>query len=119
MRSLLLVAHGSKRQESNEEICSLTKQLKEQARARFGFVSCAFLEIAEPSIPQGIQQCIDAGAEEVIVVPYFLSAGRHVTKDIPTEVDIKRKEYPNIIINITDYVGKSEDIPGILLGMVG
>ena len=50
-------------------------------------MDCGFLELAEPSIPDGIQRCIDAGATEVVVVPYFLSAGRHVSEDIPAEVE--------------------------------
>ena len=70
-------------------------------------LSCAFLELAEPSIPDGIEACIQAGAEEVIVLPYFLSAGRHVQEDIPREVAGKQQEHPRIPIRLAPYLGSA------------
>lgn len=117
MRSLLLVAHGSRREASNEEVRRLSETLAEQAGVRFGHVRCAFLEIAEPSIPAGIEEAVRAGASEVVVLPYFLSAGRHVAEDIPAEVERKQAEHPAIRIRIAPYLGQAEDLIGILLGL--
>ena len=73
------------------------------------------LEIAEPSIPDGIQQCIERGAREVVVLPYFLSAGRHVAEDIPREVQTKQLEHPEITVRIAPYLGAAEHVPELLL----
>ena len=51
-------------------------------RGAFDHVVAAFLELAEPSIPQGGQQCVAAGATRVVLTPYFLSAGVHVREDL-------------------------------------
>jgi sirohydrochlorin ferrochelatase len=115
MKSLLLVAHGSRRQASNEEVRELTARLARHAGDAYGYVDCGFLELAEPSIPEGIQRCIDAGATEVVVLPYFLSAGRHVAEDIPHEVRIKQEEYPQLPIRISSYLGEAAGIPDLLL----
>lgn len=115
MKGLLLVAHGSRRAASNDEVRDLTKVLAEQAGDEYGFVDCGFLELAEPSIPDGIQRCIDAGATQVVVLPYFLSAGRHVSEDIPAEVKIKQDEYPDIRICISDYLGAAQGVTDLLL----
>jgi len=115
MKSLLLVAHGSRRAASNDEVRELTQRLAEQAGDEYGFIDCGFLELAEPSIPDGIQRCIDAGARQVVVLPYFLSAGRHVSEDIPAEVKIKQDEYPDIQICISGYLGAADGITGMLL----
>jgi sirohydrochlorin ferrochelatase len=117
MKSLLLVAHGSRRKASNEEIRGLAAVLSEQAGSRFGHVACAFLEIADPSIPDGIEAALRAGASEVIVLPYFLSAGRHVAEDIPAEVERKRAEHPEALIRIAPYLGQAEGLAGILLAL--
>ena len=117
MKSLLLVAHGSRREASNDEIRHLTAQLREHAGNRYQSVSCAFLELAEPSIPDGIEACIQAGAKEVIVLPYFLSAGRHVQEDIPREVTGKQQEYPEIPIRLVPYLGSADGITELLLGV--
>ena len=116
MKSLLLVAHGSRRESSNEEVRQLTAQLEARAGKRYQSVTCAFLELAEPSIPDGIEACIQAGAEEVIVLPYFLSAGRHVIEDIPREVASRQKEYP-VPIRLAPYMGPAEGITELLLGV--
>ena len=94
MKALLVVAHGSRRQASNDEIRQVTKKIAQKAGDSFGDVRCAFLELAEPSIPDGIGECVNAGADEVIVLPYFLSAGRHVAEDIPAEIEKKQAEWP-------------------------
>lgn len=118
MKALLLVAHGSRREASNEEIRALTRRVAALAGADFGRVECAFLELAEPSIPDGIQRCIDAGADEVVVLPYFLSEGRHVAEDIPAEVRIKQDEHPEANIHIARYLGGADAIPELLLRCV-
>lgn len=117
MKTLLLVAHGSRRAASNDEVRELTKRLTDKAGDSYAYIDCAFLELAEPSIPDGIQRCIDRGASEVIVLPYFLSAGRHVVEDIPHEVKIKQDEYPDIDIHIAGYLGAAEAIPDLLLSI--
>ncbi len=116
MRHLLLVAHGSRLQASNDEIILMAKKLNAAAQ-QFEQVTCAFLELCEPSIPDGIRQCISNGANEVVVLPCFLSAGRHVAIDIPEEVAIVQKEHPEVKIKITPYIGASKDLINLLLSL--
>ncbi|BAZ94492.1 hypothetical protein TspCOW1_05420 [Thiohalobacter sp. COW1] len=115
MKALLIVAHGSRRTASNDEVRELTARIRELAGARFAQVDCAFLELAEPSIPDGIECCVQNGADEVVVLPYFLSAGRHVISDIPGEVEGKQQQYPDVNIHIVPYLGSAESIPELML----
>ncbi|OED36337.1 hypothetical protein AB833_27310 [Chromatiales bacterium (ex Bugula neritina AB1)] len=114
MKSLLLIAHGSRREASNEEIRELTIKLRQHPSNNADNTSCAFLELAEPSIPEGIQSCIDNGAKTIVVYPYFLSKGRHVTEDIPAEVARKKLEYPEIDIFIAGYFGAADEVVDLL-----
>lgn len=115
MKAILLVAHGSRRAESNNEIAQLTTRLAVKAKSRFEIVEHAFLELCDPLIPDGIQLCIDKGATSVSIVPYFLARGTHVADDIPEQVAIKQAEYPQMDINVTDYLGTSEELVDVLL----
>lgn len=119
MKALVLVAHGSRREASNEEVRELARRLADRAQPEYGAVRSAFLELARPSIPEGIEQCIQEGAQEVIVLPYFLSAGRHVAEDIPAEVQIERDEHPGVRIRIAPYLGRSGALMDILLQLAG
>jgi len=119
MKSLLLVAHGSRRAESNAEIGRLAERLRARLDEPDTLVEHAFLELAEPSIPDGIERCIERGATSVRVVPYFLARGTHVADDIPNEVRGKLAEHPGVDIRITDYLGTSEALVDVLIGLAG
>ncbi len=119
MKALIIVAHGSKRVESNNEIKELIQKIKTLAKTKqnfnFDYINYAFLELAEPNIPDAIITQIKNGATKIIVLPYFLSKGRHVTIDIPNEVAIAKKQYPKIAITITNYLGASDEICNLIM----
>lgn len=114
MKYLLIVAHGSRRQASNEEVHGLADLVSAQSVCSFDQVRAAFLEIAEPSIPDGLEKCINEGATEIVIFPYFLAAGRHVVDDIPDEANKITRRYPDIRISIADYLGSYSDIPALI-----
>ncbi len=118
MRHLLLVAHGSRREASNDEVRLLSIKMASLDHG-FDAVDCAFLELAEPLIPDGIRQAIAKGATEVIVLPYFLSAGRHVVTDVPAEVDSVRAEFPDVRMTLAPYLGSADSIASLLLDQAG
>ncbi|MGB7755093.1 MAG: CbiX/SirB N-terminal domain-containing protein [Salinisphaera sp.] len=117
--ALLVVAHGSRRAQSNDEVRALTDQVRAIAGDRFTAIECAFLELAPPSIPDGLERLIARGATHVTVLPYFLAAGRHVAEDIPTEVAQTRAAHPHVAIEIAPYLGTSDALPGLLLDTIG
>ncbi|WP_456373753.1 sirohydrochlorin chelatase [Thiolapillus sp.] len=116
MKALLVVAHGSRREASNEEVRKLCRHVEKQAAGEeFFLVRAGFLELAEPSITEGISQCIQAGADQVVVLPYFLSAGRHVSEDIPAEVKKAEQQHPQASIVLAPYLGSAAGVSRLLL----
>ena len=115
MKCLLVIAHGSRREASNNEIRELAGRITEKAGTHFDHIVPAFLELAAPSIPEGIKICVEKGATEILVMPYFLSAGRHVAEDIPGEVDGVRSLYPGVNIRILPYLGSFETIADMMI----
>jgi sirohydrochlorin ferrochelatase len=79
-RAALLIAHGSRRDEANRDLVLLADALR--ARAVYPIVEIAYLELAPPTILDGGAACVSQGAERVFLLPYFLSAGAHVTDDL-------------------------------------
>lgn len=116
MKSLLLVAHGSRREQSNEEVRLLANKLASRCGDEFPVIHSAFLELADPLIPDGLQKCLDEGASSIIVLPYFLNTGRHVAKDIPDIVnDFKYSTSANI--QIASHLGASEMMMDLLVSV--
>ena len=89
---IIIVDHGSRRRESNEMLHTAAAAFARQSQ--YAIVEPAHMELAEPTIAQAFQRCVDRGASQVIVFPYFLSPGRHWTKDIPALVTEAAKAFP-------------------------
>lgn len=116
-RTLLIVAHGSRRQASNDEVRALASQVRAISPAGIHDVQVAFLELAEPSIPDALADCVSLGAQEIIVFPYFLAAGTHVATDIPEELTTFRNKYPNVQLTLTPHLGVAPALPRAILEM--
>jgi len=116
---LIIIAHGSRRQQSNDEVRRLADQIEQRADARFASVRCAYLELAEPDIPTAIEHAITAGANELHLVPYFLSAGRHVAHDIPEIVAQKRRQHPGVHIHLDEHLGSAPGMAQLVLDLLG
>jgi len=119
MQALVLIAHGSRRQASNQEVMDLASRLQQSAGDRYQLIEAGFLEIAEPSIPEAIETCIQSGATSIVVVPYFLAAGRHVAEDIPHIVKPVAEQHPQVAIRISEHIGMSDSMARLILESAG
>ncbi len=115
MKSLLIVAHGSRREESNTEIIQLVNRVASKAEGHFDIVEYAFLELAKPSIPSGIENCLQRGATSIRVLPYFLAQGTHVAEGIPQLIAKKKQQHPAIDIQLTEHLGAATELVDVLL----
>ena len=118
MKSIVLIVHGSRLQSSNDEAKQLVDKLAEKLAAKYPIFEIAFLELTRPSIAEAIESCIQQGASEVCVLPYFLCAGHHVMRDIPNELKPLQKKYPQIVFQMTAHVGSSDLITDLLCELV-
>jgi sirohydrochlorin ferrochelatase len=78
---LVIVDHGSRRQESNDLLQAVVEAYRDHSR--YHIVEPAHMELAEPSITAAFDRCVEQGAKLVVVFPYFLGPGRHWSEDIP------------------------------------
>jgi sirohydrochlorin ferrochelatase len=78
--ALLLIAHGSRRAEANADLEHVAREMR--ATGEFAVVECAYLELAQPDIETGATGCVAQGVGRVVLLPYFLSAGVHVDRDL-------------------------------------
>jgi sirohydrochlorin ferrochelatase len=76
------------------------------------------LELGEPNIPEGIDRALSLNPGEVLVLPYFLTEGRHMDEDIPKILQEKARAYPETPIRLLSYVGKHPQIADLLAKMI-
>jgi sirohydrochlorin ferrochelatase len=118
-RHLLIIAHGSRRQASNDEVRALGERVREIRDPDIEQVEVAFLELAEPGIPEGLARCAEQGAKEIIVFPYFLAAGTHVANDIPEAMAEFSQNHPNIKLHLANHLGASPSLAKTILDVAG
>jgi sirohydrochlorin ferrochelatase len=116
-RAILLVDHGSRVADANQALDDVAEQLR--ARLPDRLVRVAHLEIAPPSIGEGIDACVAEGATEIAVHPYFLSPGRHTSRDIPREVEAAAARHPGVRVRVTPALGPHPKLIDLILERVG
>ncbi len=83
--AVLLIAHGSRHKPANDDLHHLATRLADSGSVPI-VVAC-FLELAEPDIATGGARCVELGARSVLMIPYFLAEGIHLTRDLTAARD--------------------------------
>lgn len=112
-KAILFVGHGSKDREGNEQV----RQFIEAMRENWGntlLVQTSFLEFETPTVSQGIDLCVERGADHIIVIPIMLLQAGHSKIHIPAAIDEGKKKYPLVEFTYGRPIGVHEETFEIL-----
>jgi sirohydrochlorin ferrochelatase len=96
---IIVFAHGSRIEAANQAVRAAAAEL-----ARAGdcpMVEAAFLELGRPSLEEAADLLVAKGVERVVIIPYFLTPGTHLERDLPALVAGISKKNNNIQILVT------------------
>lgn len=121
-----MVSHGSRSLKSRQEIDALVSRLAAQSASAppsggeepIRIFESAFLEIEQPSVPEGLTACAKRGATEVVVLLNFLNSGRHAALDVPRIVREFESTHPEVRCKITPCLGLYEGIDRVYLDLI-
>jgi len=91
--TVILWAHGSAVPEANEEVARLAAEVTRRAQCP---ARCAFLEQAQPDLPAAVAEAVAAGARRIVVIPYFLTMGVHMRRDLPRLIAEQQARFPAV-----------------------
>lgn len=121
---LVVVSHGSKRQESNQEFKDFIKKLNlinSESKKSEGFGSLsdqvdltdlsgnyteikgACLEFTSPQLEKVIEDLVRSEYKEIDILPLFIFAGYHVRQDIPERMEELKNKYRELNYRILDH----------------
>ncbi|MCU1351537.1 MAG: cbiX [Acidimicrobiales bacterium] len=112
---VVLAAHGSRRGDANDAHRELAVSV---GAALDDPVLPAFLELAEPSIGDAVDQAVAGGADRVLVLPYFLHPGNHTTHDIPAIAAQARSRHPGVTIEVLPLFGGDAGLAALIAAQV-
>ncbi|MCY9546924.1 sirohydrochlorin chelatase [Lysinibacillus xylanilyticus] len=106
MQAILYIAHGSRVKAGVEQAVNFLKSVQQEIEIPIQEIS--FLELATPTIAEGIASCINQGATAIAIVPILLLAAQHAKHDIPSEIDKAKKQYPQVRFTYGEPLGVHE-----------
>ena len=111
---IIIVDHGSRRQESNRMLEELAALFAARFRQKYGIVEPAHMELAEPSIATAFDRCAKQGAQRVVVCPFFLGPGKHWTQDIPRLAADAARKHSGVHYHVSPTLGIDDLILDLL-----
>src|SRR5690242_16665631 len=118
MKAILLVDHGSVRQEANHMLDCVANLLQSMVGDAV-LVRAAHMELASPLIPDGVEACVEAGATDLVVFPYMLSPGKHSTRDIPRIVAEATRRHEGLRVRVTPAFGVHAKLAEVIAERAG
>lgn len=115
--AIVVVDHGSRRDAANEMLDDVADMVRR--RSSGVPVYSAHMELAKPSIADAFAGAVSNGASHIIVVPFFLSPGRHVTTDIPELAKEAAKSYVGVTYDVRPPIGTHPAIAKVIMERAG
>ena len=102
--AVALLAHGSRRSTATADgMREIQRRL--QARLPDLPVALAFFEFLQPTLAEVVADFAARQFTQVVVLPYFLFAGREIQVDIPAELDRLRQQNPGVTLRLAEPLG--------------
>lgn len=108
MQAILYIAHGSRVKAGTDQAIAFLKGVQQEVHVSIQEI--CFLELATPTIAEGIANCVRQGATMIAVMPILLLAAQHAKQDIPREIAEAQKLYPHIQFSYGEPLGIHERI---------
>ncbi len=114
--AVIVFAHGSRVEEGNRGVHNLAQQIQETGG--FARVRAAFLDIAQPDLATAVEDAAAAGLSKIIVIPYFLTMGKHLSRDLPELVASIQQRHPELQIQTAKALEGHPLIPSLVLARI-
>jgi (2Fe-2S) ferredoxin len=103
--AVIVVGRGSSDPDANGDFCKVARLLAEGND--FACVLPSFIGITRPLFEEAIELVARSRPDHIVVVPYFLFAGRLIGK-LRAQVDAFRARYPWIRADLTAHLGSDD-----------
>lgn len=116
METIIVVGHGSLEKEAGN-IEFVVKKLHGMIhdKCKDNCVRGAYLQFLDPDLLGAIKASVKDGAKKIIVHPYFLSSGVHVSKNIPQIIKEAGALYPDVEFVCTEHLGTHPKLVEVVL----
>jgi sirohydrochlorin ferrochelatase len=87
---IIVFGHGSSVESANDAVRAIAQQAAQHGG--WTLYETAFLEVT-PRLSDAVAALVSRGAKEILILPYFLTLGIHLQRDLPKLIDALSREY--------------------------
>jgi sirohydrochlorin ferrochelatase len=98
VNGIIVFAHGSRVEPANEAVRAVARELVRASGCEH--VMAAFLELGQPDLESAADQLAATGVERIIILPYFLTLGLHMERDLPKLVERIAQKHSGLQIEV-------------------
>ncbi|MBN2239897.1 MAG: precorrin-8X methylmutase [Dehalococcoidales bacterium] len=113
----VILCHGSRGLKAVREVPEIMEHLVTEVSSMLPsgiIVAWGALQFNQPDLNEAVATLIKTGTKRIIVMPYFLFSGNHITEDIPEAVDELKKQYPECMFVMTKPMGMESTFPSYI-----
>ena len=110
--AIILFGHGSRDALWHLPIQAVAERVRVLSPATT--VTCAYLELTEPSLRIAAASLIETGVSNITILPMFLGVGRHAREDLPALIAELEQNHPNTSFQVQAAVGENTAVLDLL-----
>lgn len=114
--AVIVYAHGSAVEEANQGVRNLAQRI--QNGGAYAYVRASFLGPGKPELPEAVAEAVGEGFHRIVVIPYFLTTGIHLRRDLPMLVAAERQKYPQLEIQVGRSLEDHPEIASLVLSRI-
>lgn len=113
MEGVIILGHGSRRPEANQEIRDIAEQVK--MRTGDALYETCFLQFGQPALSEGIQRMVASGVKKITVIPLLLAVGNHIQVELPRLLRQQKELYSGLTLLLAPHLGADSRIVEIVM----
>ena len=111
-KAIILFGHGSRDALWHLPIQAVAERIRITSPSTT--VTCAYLELTEPSLPDAAASLITTGVSNITILPMFLGVGRHAREDLPALITELKQNHPSTTFQVQPAVGENPAVLDLL-----
>jgi sirohydrochlorin ferrochelatase len=114
--AIILFAHGSAVEGANQGVRDLARKI--QDGGPYAYVRASFLGPGQPELGPAIAEAVGAGFLRIVIIPYFLTLGTHLRRDLPRLVAAERQKHPTLKIQVGQSLEDHPEMASLVLSRI-
>jgi sirohydrochlorin cobaltochelatase len=111
-RAVILIGHGSRAAGADDDMDRIAADLRKKGDN--GDIAVCRMEGRGTPFAEIFEGCLREGAEEIVVLPYFLHFGVHLREDIPEILRAAVLKHPEVRLVLGNHLGYDESLVALV-----